>query len=189
MAHVAKDLTIHKAALRGWVPKAEVDHGQHDDRLPTGERDELRQLPKENAELKRANEILKAASVFFAREINRIWRPRTPPGTFPTPAPAPAPAPVAGVGVGSRDSTISARTHCRGQPRPRGLRGGRRPARKVHRPSERLSFTGATERGLHCLHDASTLAYVSRGDGASVRAVRRCPARRDVGLLPPSVRR
>jgi transposase len=47
-----------------------------DDQLTTAERDELKQLRKENAELKRANEILKAASVFFAQEIDR---PRTRP--------------------------------------------------------------------------------------------------------------
>ncbi|MEU8868815.1 IS3 family transposase [Streptomyces umbrinus] len=65
VAHVAKDLGIHKEALRQWVRQAEADHGERDDRLTSAERDELRQLRKENAELKRANEILKAASVFF----------------------------------------------------------------------------------------------------------------------------
>ncbi|MEU2744020.1 transposase [Streptomyces sp. NPDC007095] len=73
---IAKDLGIHKEALRGWVRQAEADHGERDDRLTTAERDELKQLRKENAELKRANEILKAASVFFAQEIDR---PRTRP--------------------------------------------------------------------------------------------------------------
>ncbi|WAZ26684.1 transposase [Streptomyces cinnabarinus] len=67
VAHVAKDLGIHKEALRQWVRQAEADHGERDDRLTTAERDELRQLRKENAELKRANEILKAASVFLPR--------------------------------------------------------------------------------------------------------------------------
>ncbi|MFE4800611.1 transposase [Streptomyces sp. NPDC056708] len=65
IAHVAKDLGIHKEALRGWVRQAEADHGERDDRLTTAERDVLKQLRKENAELKRANEILTAASVFF----------------------------------------------------------------------------------------------------------------------------
>ncbi|WP_256258214.1 hypothetical protein [Streptomyces mirabilis] len=62
--------------MRGWVRQAEADAGDRDDRLTTAERDELKQLRKENAELKRANEILKAASVFFAQEIDR---PRTRP--------------------------------------------------------------------------------------------------------------
>ncbi|MFE1050771.1 IS3 family transposase, partial [Streptomyces olivaceus] len=66
IAHVAKDLGIHKEALRGWVRQAEADRGERDDRLTTAEQDELKQLRKEVAELRRANEILKAASVFFA---------------------------------------------------------------------------------------------------------------------------
>ncbi|MCX4741893.1 IS3 family transposase [Streptomyces antibioticus] len=65
IAHVAKDLGIHKEALRGWVRQAEADRGERDDRLTTAELDELKQLRKEVAELRRANEILKAASVFF----------------------------------------------------------------------------------------------------------------------------
>ncbi|GAB2324820.1 transposase [Streptomyces griseoincarnatus] len=76
IAHVAKDLGIHKEALRGWVRQAEADRGERDDRLTTAERDELRQLRKEVAELRRANEILKAASVFFAQEIDRPHRTR-----------------------------------------------------------------------------------------------------------------
>ncbi|MFC5911688.1 transposase [Streptacidiphilus monticola] len=76
IAHVARDLGIHKEALRNWIRQAEADAGERDDRLTTNERDELRQLRRENAELRRANEILKAASVFFAQEIDR---PRTRP--------------------------------------------------------------------------------------------------------------
>ncbi|MGW6263428.1 transposase [Streptomyces sp. NPDC055085] len=76
VAQVAKDLGIHKEALRGWVRQAEADAGERDDRLSTADLDELKHLGKENAELRRANEILKAASVFFAQEIDR---PRTRP--------------------------------------------------------------------------------------------------------------
>ena len=76
VAHVARDLGIHKEALRQWVRQAEADTGERDDRLTTAERDELKQLRKDNEELRRANEILKAASVFFAQEIDR---PRTRP--------------------------------------------------------------------------------------------------------------
>ncbi|MCX5355827.1 transposase [Streptomyces mirabilis] len=76
VAHVARDLGIHPEALRGWVRQAEADTGERDDRLAPTERDELKQLRKEVAELRRANEILKAASVFFAQEIDR---PRTRP--------------------------------------------------------------------------------------------------------------
>ncbi|WP_335940675.1 transposase [Streptomyces sp. PTD5-9] len=73
IAHVAKDLGIHKEALRGWVRQAEADRGEQ---LITAELDELKQLREEVAELRRPNEILKAASVFFAQEIDR---PRTRP--------------------------------------------------------------------------------------------------------------
>ncbi|MGW7210030.1 IS3 family transposase [Streptomyces sp. NPDC054837] len=65
VAHVARDLGIHKEALRNWVRQAEADQGDRPDLLTTAEKNELAQLRKENAELRRANEILKAASVFF----------------------------------------------------------------------------------------------------------------------------
>ncbi|MGW1991265.1 transposase [Embleya sp. NPDC001921] len=73
---VARDLGIHKEALRNRVRRAEADAGERDDRPTTAEAEELRQLRAENAELRRANEILQAASVFFAQEIDR---PRTRP--------------------------------------------------------------------------------------------------------------
>lgn len=76
VAHAARDVGIHKEALRGWIRQAEADDDDRDDRLTTAEREELKQLRKEVAELKRTNEILKAASVFFAQEIDR---PRTRP--------------------------------------------------------------------------------------------------------------
>jgi transposase len=75
---VARDLGIHKEALRPWVrqAEAEADAGERGDRLTTVERDELKELRREVAELRRANEILKGASVFFAQEIDG---PRTRP--------------------------------------------------------------------------------------------------------------
>ncbi|WP_079173319.1 transposase [Streptomyces monashensis] len=85
IAHVAKDLGIHKEALRGWVRQAEADRGERDDRLTTAEQDEFSQLRIEIAELSRANEILKAASVYFAQEIDR---PRTRPSRRSTAAPS-----------------------------------------------------------------------------------------------------
>ncbi|WP_405983821.1 transposase [Streptomyces sp. NBC_00872] len=76
VAHVARDLGVYKEALRQWVRQAEVDHGDRPDLLTTAEKSELAQLRRENAELRRANEILKAASVFFAKELDQ---PRTRP--------------------------------------------------------------------------------------------------------------
>lgn len=68
---VAGKLGVGSAeTLRKWVRQAEVDAGQR--RGVTGEESaEIRRLKRENAELRRANEILKAASVFFAAELDR----------------------------------------------------------------------------------------------------------------------
>ena len=52
--------------LLEWVKRQEVDAGQREG-LTSGERERLRQLERENRELRRANDILKAASAFFAQ--------------------------------------------------------------------------------------------------------------------------
>ena len=62
IAHVARDLGVHKEALRLWVRQAEADAGARNDRLTTEERERLKALERENRELRKANEILKAAS-------------------------------------------------------------------------------------------------------------------------------
>jgi transposase len=74
IAHVAHDLGIHKEALRQWVRQAEADRGVRRDLLKTDEREELKRLRKEVAELKRANAILKDASVYFAQELDPTRR-------------------------------------------------------------------------------------------------------------------
>ena len=50
--------------------QAEADSGKRTELLSTQEREEIRRLRKENYELRRANEILKSASLFFARELD-----------------------------------------------------------------------------------------------------------------------
>jgi transposase len=55
--------------LRGWVRRAEVDSGSRQG-LTTAEAERIKELERENKELRRANEILKAASAFFARELD-----------------------------------------------------------------------------------------------------------------------
>ena len=53
-----------------WVRRAQADAGQRSDVLSSVERDRLRLLERENRELRRQNEILRAASTFFASELN-----------------------------------------------------------------------------------------------------------------------
>jgi transposase len=68
---LGEQLGVHQEALRNWVRQAEADEGERDDRPTTTEVEELRRLRKEVAELRRANEILKAASALFARPRKR----------------------------------------------------------------------------------------------------------------------
>jgi transposase len=70
IAHIAHDLGIHPETLRKRVRQAEADSGKRTDLLSTQEREEIRRLRRENHELRRANEILKSASLFFARELD-----------------------------------------------------------------------------------------------------------------------
>jgi transposase-like protein len=57
--------------LRGWVRQVERDQGRRAG-LTSDERDRLKELERENRELKRANEILRKASAFFAQaELDR----------------------------------------------------------------------------------------------------------------------
>jgi transposase len=67
---VATKLGVSAEALRKWRRVAEVDAGQRPG-MTSVEHAELKRLKKENAELRRANEILKAASAFFAAELDR----------------------------------------------------------------------------------------------------------------------
>ena len=69
VAHVAADLGLPSETLRKKVRQAEIDEGRRQG-LSTAERDEIKKLRKENAELRRANEILRSASLFFARELD-----------------------------------------------------------------------------------------------------------------------
>lgn len=72
---VAHDLGVYPETLRVWVRQAEADDGSRTDRLSTAEREELFELRREVRDLRRSNEILKAASAFFARELDQP-RPR-----------------------------------------------------------------------------------------------------------------
>lgn len=70
---VAEKLGVSQNTVRYWVTKAPVDKGGRS-KLTSQEQAELKDLRKEVVELRRANEILKSASAFFAKELDR---PRT----------------------------------------------------------------------------------------------------------------
>lgn len=66
----AQKLSVSTEGLRRWVAGAEVDSGKKAG-VSSDEQAEIRRLKRENAELRRANEILKTASAFFAAELDR----------------------------------------------------------------------------------------------------------------------
>jgi transposase len=73
ITRIGEQLAINPDTLRNWVVQAEVDEGA---RPGTSSTDATRiaELERENRELKRANSILKTASVFFAAELDRPSR-------------------------------------------------------------------------------------------------------------------
>ncbi len=67
-------LDIKSETLRGWIERKEIDAGQRPG-VPTAVDARIKALERENAELRRANEILKTASAFFAQaELDRRLR-------------------------------------------------------------------------------------------------------------------
>jgi len=74
IASVAHKLGVGAEALRQWIRQDEADRGQRADRPSTEERELVRQLRRENDELKRINEILRLASSFFASELGQTRR-------------------------------------------------------------------------------------------------------------------
>ena len=73
ISSIAAKCGMMPETLRKWVRQAEIESGDRAG-LTTDEREQLRKLERENKELRRANEILKAASIFFAQELD----PRPP---------------------------------------------------------------------------------------------------------------
>ena len=72
---VVGKLGMSSEALRKWLRQEAMDRGQRPG-VTSGERERIRELEREVRELRRANEILKAASAFFARELDpRLPRP------------------------------------------------------------------------------------------------------------------
>ena len=70
VAHVVRDLGLPAETLRKHVRRIEAEQGLRPDLPTAAEREEIKRLRSENFELRRANEILKAASIFFATELD-----------------------------------------------------------------------------------------------------------------------
>jgi transposase len=71
---VGELLDINPGTLRGWIERTEVDAGERPG-VPSSVEARIKELERENAELRRANEILKTASAFFAAaELDRRLR-------------------------------------------------------------------------------------------------------------------
>ena len=70
---IAEELGVHPEALRTWVRQAEIDQGTRPG-TTTDEAQRIKELVKEDRELRRANAILKSASAFFAAECERPSR-------------------------------------------------------------------------------------------------------------------
>jgi transposase len=67
---IAEKLNVHRESLRVWVRQAGTDAGNRPG-ATSAELDEVKRLRRENAELRRANGILKAAASFFGAELDR----------------------------------------------------------------------------------------------------------------------
>jgi transposase len=73
IASIAAKLGMTPETLRKWVRRAETDEGLRGG-LTSTERERMKQLERENRELRRTNEILKAAASFFGAELDRRQR-------------------------------------------------------------------------------------------------------------------
>jgi transposase len=69
VTRVARELGIGTESLRGWLKQADVDGGRRQG-TSTADKERIAALEREVRELRRANDILKAASVFFATELD-----------------------------------------------------------------------------------------------------------------------
>ena len=69
---LAREFGCSSQAIRNWVRQADRDAGRREDGLTSVEREELRQLRRENRQLREEREILKRAAAWFARETGTV---------------------------------------------------------------------------------------------------------------------
>ena len=74
IAQLARQLNVHPEALRNWIRQDEADRGARHDRPTTEMLEENRRLRAEVRQLRAVNEVLKAASAYFASEIDPTRR-------------------------------------------------------------------------------------------------------------------
>lgn len=67
LAQISRELDVAEQTLRNWRKQEEIDQGEREG-LTTDEKEELAKLRRENKVLKQEKEILRKATVFFARE-------------------------------------------------------------------------------------------------------------------------
>jgi len=67
---LAEQVGVHPEALRNWIRKAEAQRGKRDERPVAPEAPELARLRKEIADLRRANELLRAANAFLTQQVD-----------------------------------------------------------------------------------------------------------------------
>ncbi len=67
---VAQKLGVHSESVRNWLKRRQIDAGERPG-VTTEDHKRILELERENRELRRANEILKSASAFFAAELDR----------------------------------------------------------------------------------------------------------------------
>ena len=70
LTEIGEKLGVHPESIRGWVNRHQTDAGERPG-ITSDERQKLKELEREVRELRRANEILRRASAFFAAELDR----------------------------------------------------------------------------------------------------------------------
>ncbi len=75
LSSIAPKIGCTPETLRIWLRQYERDTGGGDGSLTTSERQRLKELERENRELRRSNDILRQASAYFAKaEFDRLWK-------------------------------------------------------------------------------------------------------------------
>jgi transposase len=162
IAHVAKDLGVPSETLRRWLRQMEADEGLRPDLPTAAEREEIKALRREVYELRRANEILKAASVFFATSSTQT--DRSEPLLSTSIAAASASSRSAGSWACRRPPTTSA-PPASARRGPEGcLRGSKMP---VHAAARWYSWMSPPSRSRRLISSPEVVAVAGAGGSSA----------------------